>query len=197
MKSFFSKFFIILSCISLAFLFDACDDGLDCNCPEITKAYLDFSSLIFSTDQQSVSPLDDGYAFELIPENLEFIVQKDEMRTKGFQLIAPAMACSCVEEGYLGMKFPISDFNLKSNADWSEELPAGSDLSELLKVRHYSNPTPLMSFDNWEYLFDGYSSARFLIDDVPTSSDTHQFTLTFTKTNGETIAIATENVTWE
>lgn len=188
---------LILFCVSYVFtLFNACEDDLNCNCPPVVN-FFDFGNMAFSTASNQVSPQEEVRLF-LELQDLNFLAQAVPLKPcKRPWFISTAFACSCIPDGWDGLKFPIEKLTIISDADFAEEAPAGTDLSEIFKVRNpqMSETVPLQSIQDKSILFRPEEDIIFTLLSPPSADQIHTFTIEIEK-NGTTLQASTNAVTW-
>lgn len=188
---------LILFCVSYALtLFNACEDDLNCNCPPVVD-FFDFGSMEFSTTSNQVSPQEEVRLF-LEPQDLEFLAQAAPDRScKRPWFINTAFACSCIPNGWEGLKFSIENLTITSDADFAEQAPAGTDLSTVFEVRDpQTNETvPLQSVQDKSTLFFPEEGVIFTLLTPPSADQIHTFTIEIEK-NGAILQASTDAITW-
>jgi len=192
------KVLFIFSVFFFAMLLDACDDnglGVDCNCPAVDP-FFDFDYLGFLNYDLEIDSTE-FFEFEISPTGLEFFANVCKKNHFSFSLMPELMACSCIGNGFEGMKFPIESLTLTSNANWSEELVAGEDLSDLLFVNLNGNLESTNTFLGDPFLLTVYTTTLLQISDRPSGDNEHVLTLVLNKTNGESVVLELPKVTWE
>lgn len=175
----------------------ACNDGIDCNCPTPIP-FFDFESIQLNGSDFEIEE-SEVLEFRVLLEGIEFLALENKKSWDfSFSLMPTVMACSCLEDGFDGLKFPIESISLISNADWNEDLPAGEDLSEFLLSNYYTADefVQVSTVINESYFLFPDIDTRVQIQERPSKDQTHTLTLTFTKSNGEIISQFLDEVTW-
>ncbi len=184
-------------------LVDACH-GSNCNCPEITKHFFDFQSTNIEVQRTSIDIPENTITagtranISVVLEDIEFLVQAEMSTCRRPWFINSAMACSCLGEGNEGLKFPVTDIRIFSNADYSAEINAGELLNDIIKI---DNPLTgeeelLSAIEDKSSLFSQYSDFRIFIDTPPTLDSIHMLTVEIEKENGVIITSESMPITW-
>jgi hypothetical protein len=203
-KSFFKKVGLIFCLGAFLILVDACH-GSHCNCPEITKHFFDFQSTSLEVRRHSIDveqntiPSGHRASIDIILEDVEFLVQAEIPTCRRPWFINSAFACSCIGEGNSGLKFPVTDIRVFSDADYSEEISAGDLLTDIVKVQNPSTGEEdlLSNLEDKNSLFSVYSEGvRVFIDTPPTVDSTHTLTIEIVKENGVTLTAETMPIIW-
>lgn len=191
-KSFLKKVGLIFCFGVFLILLDSCY-ALSCACPSGVKEFFDFQSTSTQILRDTVTA---GRRFEmvLILEDKEFLVEAETTSCHRPWFINSAFACSCIEEGERGLKFPVTDIRIFSNADYSEDIRAGELLNGLVKVGEQEET--LLNVGNKDKFFNTYFDVQLAIDTSPSLDSTHIFTIEVEKENGTIISAETEAVTW-
>jgi len=203
-KSFLKRVGLIFCLGAFLILADACH-GIDCDCPEITKHFFDFQSTSIEVQRHSIDvpqnsiPSGERVNIEVNLGEIEFLVQAETPTCRQPWFINSAFACSCIGEGEEGLKFPVTDIRVFSDANYSEEISAGDLLTDIIKVQ---NPITgeedlLANLEDKNRLFSPYDeSMRIFIDAPPTVDSTHTFTIEIVKDNGTTVTAESMPVIW-
>ncbi len=194
------KNFMILGSAILGVLMMMSCDGIDCNCGEQIP-FFDFGKIEFRSTEptDSIVGLSDVYDFELILEDVEYLANDDHNFHYDFSLFPSAYACTCIENGWEGLKFPLDGFKLTSNNNWADTLLAGADLGHLLLTDIFENEDykPVSDLLEEERLLSPYDFNRFRITDRPRQDMEHILTLEFQKSNGVNVSIELPAAEWE
>ncbi|MGD8593045.1 MAG: hypothetical protein PVF82_09460 [Gammaproteobacteria bacterium] len=103
----------------------------------------------------------------------------------------------------------ISDITITSNSDFNDMLPSGTVLNTLFLVEYISEypSLPTTLHELWpapesllDYVSRSPKSVAHLglrLVEVPTSSPSHTFTITYTQSSGETFEMTTPEITFE
>jgi len=178
-------------------LLDACDDnGIDCNCP-VTIPFFDFDELVFLSSDLEIAP-SEKFEIKVRTGEVEFLANVCERKHFSFSFTPQLMACSCLDDGHEGMKFPFESISLTSNGNWSEELSVGADLSDLLLFDVTpDNTQSAASVIGESYFIFPEQESYFYISDRPSADKEHILTLVLTKSNGESVTLEMPSVNWE
>lgn len=193
--SIFRKIGILFLAFIGLIILDACN-GIDCTCPEV-EDFFDFQSMDYRTDDNEVA-VNDRWTSFLLTEDIEFLGEVVPACNSSW-LFNSAFACSCIEPGWEGLKFGIESFEIASDADFNTTTVAGTVLNDLFLVRNPQTGQEefLSDVEDKTSLFLPEQELEFFLDVRPTEAATHTFTITLTKSNGETIIATSEPVTWE
>ncbi len=203
-KSFFKKVGFIFCLGAFLILVDACH-GYDCNCPEITKHFFDFQSTNIEVQRHSVDipqnsiPTGERVNITINLEGIEFLVQEETSTCRQPWFINSVFACSCIGEGNSGLKFPVTDIRVFSDADYSEEISAGDLLTDIVRVQNPSTGEEdlLSNVEDKNSLFSVYrEGVRVFIDTPPTVDSTHTLTIEIVKENGVTLTAESMPIIW-
>jgi len=123
-----------------------------------------------------------------------------------FQTMQKLSALSC-EEGWAGMKIPLTKIEITSNSDFNDDCPANTLLNDLVIIRistsddyyDYSpeylklNDIELVKFMNPQNF---YMADLFIIQ-RPTKAKEHKLTVKLFKSNGDTITAQSNIINWK
>ncbi|MEL7120083.1 MAG: hypothetical protein AAFO07_11600 [Bacteroidota bacterium] len=157
--------------------------------------YYDYSQMEVITPDEQIS-ITEELLIELKPLDLRFIGYKTGQF--GFSF---SMAINC-DEGWNGMKFPITSIEVISNANFDSIHQAGDSMNDYFLFKRF------LSSDQFEYisiedlLTDAPEGVNvdhvdLILQKRPNLARTHQFTITLTKSNGTTISLETNPISWE
>jgi len=191
-KSFLKKIGLIFCLGVLLLLLDACY-ALSCICPDGTKEFFDFQSVSTELHRDTVTT---GRIFEatIRLEDKEFLAEAVVPACRRPWFINSALACTCIEEGERGLKFPVTEFRVFSNADYSEDISAGDSLSDIVKIGEQKET--LSNIGDKNRLFNIYSDIELAIETSPSVDSTHTFTIEIVKENGTVLSVEMETVSW-
>lgn len=192
-KSFLQKVSTLFILGALLLLADAC---INCNCPTVINKHFDFKELVFSTNLDSI-PAGENFHFDIMPDEIEFVVENTTNTCRRPWFVSTAMACSCPTEGDLGLKEgTILSLNVFSNAALTEDLPAGTSLNDHVILTHPRTGTNVSISETVELeeTFSMYSATSMFLDQMPTVDSTHIFTFELIKSSGDTILVNSGNI---
>lgn len=195
-KTFLKKVGFIFCLSAFLVLVDACH-GANCDCPTITKEFFDFQSTSIEVEQNNV--LSGTVArISVVLEDLEFLVEGETPACRQSWFINSAFACSCLEEGNEGLKFPVTDIRVFSNADYSEEISAGQLLDDIVTVNLLESieQGALSSVEDKNRMFTRNSEIQLYFYTPPTVDSTHTFTVEIVKGNGTIVSSEASVITW-
>ena len=203
-KSFLKKVAFLFCFGAFLILVDACH-GSNCNCPEITKHFFDFQSTSIEVRRHSIdieqNNIPSGFraSIDINLEGIEFLVNAEIPSCRRPWFINSAFACSCIGEGHEGLKFPVTDIRVFSNANYSEEINAGDLLTDIVRVQNPNTGEEdlLSNIEDKSRLFSSYEEGvRIFIDTPPTVDSTHTLTIEIVKENGVTHTAESMPITW-
>jgi hypothetical protein len=163
--------------------------------------YYDFAGLN-AAEKDSIIAIDDSLNIIVQAINLDWMTQIHF----NYGLIANSYALGC-NEGWAGMKYPLTKVEITSNSDFNEEHPANSILNDLITISlctaegYYDCDSKYLNLDDIElnkfmnpqnqYLANLYLVKR------PSKEQTHRFTIKLFKSDGTVISTETNNIIWE
>lgn len=163
--------------------------------------YYDFSNFEINVLNPNVE-LGDSLNIQLEPLNLDWMATNQFK----FEFIQTAYALSC-EEGYAGMKYPLTKIEVTSDCDFSDKYPANTILNDLVTIvlntsdDYYGinyeylklNNIPLNKFMNPQNRY----TANLIIVERPTKEKEHILTIKLYKSNGELITAVSNKIVWK
>lgn len=177
----------IILIFNLSSLFTACFP----DCP--AEKYMDYRAIKSSVINSRVlanKSLDFGIRFE----DIIYVVEKK----LNFHLANSVYATSICEKGYEGEKYPIIRISIKSNADFSSNLPAGSELAGIVKTSGYNSNKELIESATIDNLNPATANVYYMhIEQKPETFKKHKFTIEIEKANHEILRTTTEEVTFD
>ncbi len=189
------KIALVFTLYAVLHVAEAC---IDCECGEVPP-YFDYSALKANVTSPLAQP--DTLKIVIIPDGLSFLACNSR---KSPGLIPSAYGCSCNEPGDAGPKYPVAGISITADQAFNDTLPAGVSLNDLfrisdtysLRLRYQLDKVPQLN--HWDYgFFPGYGGALLTCTEAPaTTGVPFQFVVTFTKSNGEAISVATPEITW-
>lgn len=196
--SIYKKVALLFTLATLLVLAEACFS--DCNCPPIANRFFDFQNIKVSTSYGSSSTAANvPFRAELL--DIDLLAEAKTQKCRKSWFINSALACDCLSDGDQGLKFPVTEVRIFSDANFSEELAAGELLNDVTTVfiPGTSGEEQLLSdVEDYSSYFSIYSkSFQFMIKGAPTVDSTHVFTVEIEKSNGEIVRGESEAFTWE
>lgn len=152
--------------------------------------YTQMEALVANTALQT----GDSLQLDLIPTDIHFIAS--QFQDLGF---AAAWSLSC-DEGWGGMKLPVVNIEITSNAAFDNSHPANQSLNDLFKLRVFDTSISAEQYHSLpEVVSDDLSkqALSLLLTDRPTLSQTHVFTIKLTKINQEVITVESPAINWQ
>ncbi|WP_289661423.1 hypothetical protein [Flavobacterium panacagri] len=160
------------------------------DCP--AEKYYDYRSISFHVTNPNVQT-NEKLSFGIRHEDIIYVTEKK----KNFQFSTSAYATSICEKGYDGEKYPVIKISVKSNADFSGNLPAGSELSGIVKALglNVDKEEIESTIDN---LNPTYVNIYYMhIELKPEVHKKHRFTIEIEKSNHEILKATTEEITFQ
>ena len=160
-----------------------------CECPP--ERYFDYKKLDVTTEKTFI-PLNDRLLLHIDFAEVEYLVAAPRVGVGGY-----AYATSVCEKGYDGEKYPVVNIRIYSNSDFNNNYLAGNDLTDLIKINVVRDGKYVLDFlKNCQ--IDRYTNTGFLfIEERPTISKKHSFTVEFEKSNGEIVSGISQEIIWE
>jgi len=163
--------------------------------------YYDFSNIKINVMNPNVE-LDDSLNIQLEPLNLDWMARNQFK----FEVIQTATALDC-QEGYSGMKNPLTKIEITSDSDFSDNYPANTLLNDLVTI--FLNTAEDYYGNNYEYLklnniaLDKFMNpqnrymANLTIAERPTKEKEHILTIKLYKSNGEIMTAVSNKLLWK
>ena len=162
----------------------------NCKCPP--ERYVDYKSLIVMAEKTFVSQ-NDRLLLRIGFDEIEYLAKGASYVGLG----GCAYATSVCEKGYDGEKYPIVKISVYSNSDFNDNYLAENELTNLIKVYGTnSNGEYILDFLN-SFSIANINSGFLFIEERPTNSKKHTFTIKFEKSNGEIVSGISQEITWE
>jgi hypothetical protein len=179
------KMLLLLLLLNVAGLIDACE------CPP--ERYFDYTALIIESKVFVES--DQDLVLNVNPHDIYYLTENSGNFKLGFGM--EWYATSVCDKGYDGEKYPLTEVSVISDSDFDTAHPAGSSLNDLIKVyytdEHGETSLVLLS----QHLISDINPYYLFIEARPTTSNSHTFTISFTKSNNETASGSSSQITWE
>jgi hypothetical protein len=154
-------------------------------------AYYDYTSMTVWVEGDSTITKDSLFIY-LSPSDLYYLASYTP--NLGFETV---LATSC-NEGSEGMKFPIKNVEITSNANFNDQYSTGEDLANLFQIK---KPVPNTGISKFFPLpeQDELQGENFLLllTERPTEDSIHQFTFKLTKSDNTVMTMTTETVRWQ
>ena len=193
----------ILAVLFIYFFLLVIDGCVNCKCPDNILGYFDFKKLTQEVNSTSLSE----FAQLEITSSYDDIsyLAKVEQPCWNLGLINTATACSCLEAGGNGLKFPLTDIKISSDQEMSPSLPAESSLDSsfyIIELDNNSNEiskTLLADYNLNEASWFNWEGVMFKFQSVNRPEELgipHIFKIEITKSNGEIIFTQTQPITW-
>ena len=162
-----------------------------CKCPP--ERYFDFNSIEVRVDN-IIIPQNGKLEMRIIQTDIIHLTKRTNYH---LDFGGTAYATSVCEPGYDGEKYPVVRVRVSSDSDFNENYLAGNDLTDIIKVNVVRNGKIVLDYlKNCQ--IDRYTFYNILfIEERPTISKTHIFTVEFEKSNGEIITGISPEITWE
>ncbi len=155
------------------------------------KEYYDFTEMTAVVSENQIAE-NENLTIELRAGELEFL--SCNFASFGF---TEALATSC-ENGTKGMKYPFTEITVTSDADFTEDYPAASDLRPLFLVNRYTaeGEYQFVGLDQVDLAEISSNVMSLYLSQSPAIDLQHSFSIKLTKSNGDTIDLTTEPVNW-
>lgn len=168
---------------------------LSCNCPDPT--YYDYSGIELKVFNDKLS-IKDSLVFGVQYKGTEYLVERSIRFDFSNKMYA---AVDCTGEGELGEKYPLTKISIKSNADFNEQFPAGTNLNSIIGARGGVSKVDGRYVDRYGKISDfmphDINLGYMYISSQPTKSKTHVFTIEIEKSNGSILTATSKPVVWE
>jgi len=162
----------------------------NCKCPP--EQYYDYKSL----GVEALFPLKDRLLLHINPVEVIYLAKVTSYASFG----GYTYATSVCEKGYAGEKYPIVKICVSSNSDFNDDYLAESDLTNLIKVYGMKkNSNEEHTFDYLKNFSSDYITNLWYlyIEEKPTISKKHTFTVKYEKSNGEIVSGISQEIIWE
>lgn len=178
MKKLVSRSLLLVFAYTLLVFLDGCWFG--CRCPQAQPFY-DFGSaqLISSVYLQG-----QYRQIELQVEGGNYSFSDCTPQPTGGLGLATAYACSCLEPGMEGLRFPITTVNVYSLQDYNDSLTAGMPLNSIMSYSPLGGEENELNQDTLQSEYFLHLAMYTLAD--PTSTP-QNFWVEMIKSNGETV----------
>ena len=107
-----------------------------------------------------------------------------------------AFAIDC-DDGWGGMKYPITKIEFISNADFNNDFPANTILNNLITINAWIDDVGYKYMKLDEYDLSETIWSDIYITSYPTIDKKHIFTVKIIKINGDTIIANSEEIIWQ
>lgn len=155
------------------------------------KKYFDFNTMTINVESTAIRA-NDSLSFHIRAMDgcyLGFNMPK-------FNLISSAYAFNC-DEGWGGLKYPLTKIEITSDSDFNNNHPANSILNGLISVDAWieeSREIKNMKLDEVS-ITDNFESQMY-ISEIPTISKEHILTIKLYKSDGKVIESKTDKIIW-
>lgn len=195
--SVFKKVLFIFSFWSLLMILEAC--GPDCNCPAVLP-YFDFQASLLEVENTQIDAEMD-LQFIMQPANIDYLATTKPCKAPMFS--KTAFGCSCLWNGYDGMKYPLESFRMYSDANFNDTLLAGENLANYLEVYEGGGFDYTQAQTLEEAMATTYNA--FLASEIetgfrlpirPTADSVHHFRIELVKSNSDTVWVDVGEMKW-
>lgn len=174
---------LILGMFIFQFIVSCCRDS----------KYFDFTEMSYELSSTNLGPGED-LKIVLDASDLEFLASH-HLADFGFP---QTLATSC-DQGWGGMKHPFESMEITSTSNFNADYAANENLLSLFKTPKY-HPTGNVEYVSIEEpnleAIQQYN-LELLLTEQPTIDNTHAFTITFTKSNGDQVIVDIEEISWQ
>ena len=181
-----SKLILLSTFYVFALVFSAC-------CGEDKLPYYDFSSISLLYPEGEEISENGSFTLLISEEEVEYLAIAP---TLNLGLINKAYALSCPSDGDNGRKYSVVNVEITSDADFDADHAAGTSLKDIFTAEKWDSDVGdyiQVRLDQYE---DQNSVYKLKLDERPTLSVEHHFTITLTKDNGEIISATTNTINW-
>jgi len=176
--------------ITLVFLYSFFNLFNYCKCPP--ERYFDYKSLEVKVEKTFIS-FNDRLMLRVGIAEIEYLA--DNTTYIGFGNYA--YATSVCEPGYDGEKYHIVNISVFSNSDFDDNYLAETELTDLIKVYGANSNEEYVLWYLKEFSISNINPWYLYIEERPTISKKHTFTIKFEKSNGEIVSGISQEVIWE
>lgn len=129
MKTHFSKIAFLFALYAALHFAQACskNNDDDCACPDVLP-FFDYKTLKVAANTPSVSL---GLNLSVEADSVEYLADAPKPQPLDFDIMSPALACSCLWDGHDGPKHDLKSLNIYADRDFNDTLPEGASLNSL------------------------------------------------------------------
>lgn len=155
------------------------------------KKYFDFNSMTINTKSTEILQ-NDSLAFNISALDGYFLGYS----TPKFSLINSAYAFDC-DEGWGGLKYPLTKIEVTSNSDFNGSYPANTLLNELIRIDVWIEGSgEIKNMKLSEVNLSNNFESQMFISQGPTTSKEHILTVKLFKSDGNVIEAKTDKIIW-
>ena len=158
------------------------------SCPP--EKHTDFKSIKVRVEDTNVK-LYENLKFKILRDNIIYLTSLKSTMNFGGALYA----FTPCEPGYMGEKYEIVKVSIKSDRNFSTDLPAGAELASIIYLNEGSTVSPDRNVT--EVPFEFVLRRLLYIKVKPFLNKKHIFKIEVTKSNGEVYIVNTEEITFE
>lgn len=155
------------------------------------KKYFDFNTMTIHIESTEIVA-NDSLSFHIRTTDGHYLGSNSAR----FSLISSASAFDC-DEGWGGLKYPVTKIEITSDSDFNDDYPANSILNGLVSVDAWteeSREMRNMALD--EVNITGNFESQMYISDMPSISKEHKLTIKLSKSDGKVIDSKTDMIIW-
>ena len=182
------KTFILLIFLGILYVTPSCLEKLCAN-----KKYLDFNTISIHVNSTEILQ-GDSLAFEIRMTDGYFL----GWHSPPFSLINNAYAIVYCDEGWGGLKYPLTNIEITSDSDFNDDYPANTLLNELVRIDEWVIAS--REFKNRklnEASISNNLENKMYISQKPERSKEHVFKVRLFKSDGSVIEAVTDQVVWK
>lgn len=155
------------------------------------KKYFDFNTMSVNVEATEISA-NDSLSFHIRATDGYYL----GFNTSNFSLISSASALDC-DEGWGGLKFPLTKIEITSDSDFNDSYPANSILNGLVSIDTWNEKTrEIKNMKLYEATITENFEFHMYISQRPTISKDHILTIKLYKSNGKIIESKTDRIVW-
>ncbi|MEN8249384.1 MAG: hypothetical protein ABFS32_10670 [Bacteroidota bacterium] len=155
------------------------------------KKYFDFNTMNIYIESTEIL-LNDSLSFHIRATDGYYL----GFNMSNFSLFSSTYAFDC-DEGWGGLKYPLTKIEITSDSDFNDNYPANSLLNGLVSIDAWIEETreiKNMKLDNVS-ISDNFESQMY-ISERPTISNEHTLTIKLYKSDGKVIESKTDKIIW-
>lgn len=193
-----NKVLVLVALYLVFMLAEACDGGIDCDCPPILPYFTVGSYELTSLDNELTEG--DVMLLDLDLDDLEYVAQAAPCVPKTTWFSTSMYGCSCVGDGYMGLKDELIAIDMFSDKDFDAAHPAGYLLNDLVLSDQYGTQTlkELIQNGSIQYFINSYNTdnLRFKMEARPEELGTHNFTMEIHFQSGDFVSLEVPAITF-
>lgn len=179
----------ILTVLAIFIALSILSSCLDKICKD--KKYFDFNTININIESTEI-PLNDSLSFHTRATDAYFL----GFNKSNFSLISSAYAFNC-DEGWGGLKYPLTKIEITSDSDFNDNYPANSLLNGLVSIDAWIEETrEIKNLQLDDVSITENFESQMYISERPTISNKHTLTIKLYKSDGKVIESKTDKIIW-